>query len=73
MDRIEYPKDSDVYTNHDNICHLTLKGSDAYRKSIAANYATPKGSYVMDDAIFYKHQIPSGLLQTVFPTENSLS
>ena len=38
------------------------KDSNAYRKPIAGFHTTPKGSYIIRNTVYYKYQIPSGLM-----------
>ncbi len=40
------------------------KGSYVYRKLSSGVYTTPSGSHPWPNMFFYKHQIPSGLLET---------
>lgn len=61
--RITNPEDSNVCSNDKRGYHPTLKGSNVYRKTDVDFYTTPKGSHSLYPNIFYKHQIPSGLLE----------
>lgn len=62
--RITNPLDSNDYRNKCNDLQTTLKGSNVYRKNQWLGYTTPSGSHPFYVMFSYKHQIPSGLLET---------
>jgi len=58
------PKDSNDCRIKGSGFYPTLKGSYVYNKSFVGFGTTPSGSHIIARAHFYKHQIPSGLLDS---------
>jgi hypothetical protein len=40
------------------------KGSHVYSNELTSIHTTPSGSHIFHCGVFYKHQIPSGFVQT---------
>ncbi|MFZ2906115.1 MAG: hypothetical protein WAZ98_07935 [Cyclobacteriaceae bacterium] len=53
------------YRNENYAEGQTLKGSNVYRKTNDDVYTTPSGSHSLYPDVFYKHQIPSGLIESL--------